>query len=197
MKLTAALVERLDKMPASGVSEPVAMEYATGAAAGRERVRELREPVAGVPEAGRRDARAPRRRAQGAAVAAAAAAPMLDEMSKRAQERLLLAQVGREIQANLRHMEQVLDAFFRDNSKRAELATLAQGQPADPRRAADPGARRRRAAARAVPGADRRRTRIRRRTVSATTTSSCWPNRCRAWASTSRRSSSSVPIATA
>ena len=57
---------------------------------------------------------------------AASGAPMLDEMSKRAQERVLLAQVGREIQANLRHMEQVLDAFFRDNSKRAELATLAK-----------------------------------------------------------------------
>jgi chemosensory pili system protein ChpA (sensor histidine kinase/response regulator) len=45
-------------------------------------------------------------------------------MSRRAQERVLLAQVGREIQANLRHMEQVLDAFFRDHGKRAELATL-------------------------------------------------------------------------
>ena len=57
-------------------------------------------------------------------------------MSKRAQERVLLAQVGREIQANLRHMEQVLDAFFRDNGKRAELATLAKDSAADPRRAA-------------------------------------------------------------
>ncbi|MEO8487985.1 MAG: Hpt domain-containing protein, partial [Betaproteobacteria bacterium] len=46
------------------------------------------------------------------------------EMSKRAQERVLIAQVGREIQANLRRMEQVLDAFFRDNGKRADLATL-------------------------------------------------------------------------
>ena len=53
-------------------------------------------------------------------------APMLDEMSKRAQERVLLSQVGREIRANLRHMEQVLDAFFRDNAKRGELATLAK-----------------------------------------------------------------------
>ncbi len=47
-------------------------------------------------------------------------------MSKRAQERVLLAQVGREIQANLRHMEQVLDAFFRDNGKRADLVTLGK-----------------------------------------------------------------------
>ena len=56
---------------------------------------------------------------------AALRAPMLDEMARRAQERLLLAQVAREIQANLRHMEQVLDAFFRDHEKRADLATLA------------------------------------------------------------------------
>ena len=34
--------------------------------------------------------------------------------------------MGREIQANLRHMEQVLDAFFRDNTKRADLATLGK-----------------------------------------------------------------------
>ena len=37
----------------------------------------------------------------------------------------MLAQVAREIQANLRHMEQVLDGFFRDHAKRADLATLA------------------------------------------------------------------------
>ena len=65
------------------------------------------------------------RRAQGRSPPTSGA-PMLDEMSKRAQERVLLAQVGREIQANLRHMEQVLDAFFRDNTKRADLATLAK-----------------------------------------------------------------------
>ena len=39
---------------------------------------------------------------------------------------MLLAQVAREIQANLRHMEQVLDAFFRDHEKRPELATLSK-----------------------------------------------------------------------
>ena len=69
--------------------------------------------------------------------AGGAAAPMLDEMSKRAQERLLLAQVGREIQANLRHMEQVLDAFFRDNAQARRARVAGQGQPADPRRVAD------------------------------------------------------------
>ena len=63
--------------------------------------------------------------AQNKPVAAAAAAPILDEMARRAQERLVLAQVAREIQANLRHMEHVLDAFFRDHAKRADLRTLA------------------------------------------------------------------------
>ena len=121
MKLTSALVERLDKMPASGVSEPVAMEYATGAAARRKRVRELLRASPAIFRArSTRCWRGSMPCAQGRA-ATGGGAPMLDEMSKRAQERVLLAQVGREIQANLRHMEQVLDAFFRDNTKRAEL----------------------------------------------------------------------------
>ena len=50
--------------------------------------------------------------------------PVLDEMSRRAQERLLMAQVVSEIQASLRAIEQALDAFFRDAEKRGELATL-------------------------------------------------------------------------
>ncbi|MFN3397099.1 MAG: Hpt domain-containing protein [Sulfurimicrobium sp.] len=50
--------------------------------------------------------------------------PLLDEMSRKAQEKLLLAQVGQEIQSNLQHIEQVLDAFFRDTSKRDELPGL-------------------------------------------------------------------------
>src|SRR5512134_49541 len=54
----------------------------------------------------------------------AAPVPVLDEMSRRAQERLLMAQVVSEIQASLRAIEQALDAFFRDAAKRAELAAL-------------------------------------------------------------------------
>jgi len=50
--------------------------------------------------------------------------PLLDEMSRKAQERLLMNQVVAEIQANLRTIEQALDAFFRDSSKREELASL-------------------------------------------------------------------------
>ena len=97
-------------------------------------------------------------------------APMLDEMSKRAQERVLLAQVGREIQANLRHMEQVLDAFFRDNGKRADLATLTKDSQQIRGALSHPRPRRGRAPARPVPGSRSRPTRIPRRR-SATTTS--------------------------
>ena len=50
--------------------------------------------------------------------------PLLDEISRKAQERLLMNQVVSEMRANLRTIEQVLDAFFRDPSKRDELASL-------------------------------------------------------------------------
>lgn len=43
--------------------------------------------------------------------------PLLDEMTRRAQEKLLIAQVGREIQSNLAQIEQTLDAFFRAPDK--------------------------------------------------------------------------------
>ncbi|MEO8345116.1 MAG: Hpt domain-containing protein [Betaproteobacteria bacterium] len=125
MKLTAALVERIDKMPAGGVSESVAMEFATAlllAESAFENYTSLSPEFPKQVDAmlARLDA------ARAGRPTAASGAPILDEMSKRAQERVLLAQVGREIQANLRHMEQVLDAFFRDNGKRADLATLGK-----------------------------------------------------------------------
>jgi len=50
--------------------------------------------------------------------------PELDEMSRQAQEKLLIAQVAKEIQTNLAQIEQVLDSFFRDAEKRSDLATL-------------------------------------------------------------------------
>jgi chemosensory pili system protein ChpA (sensor histidine kinase/response regulator) len=61
---------------------------------------------------------------RGEAPQAGAPVPVLDEMSRRAQERLLMAQVTSEIQASLRAIEQALDAFFRDAAKRGELAGL-------------------------------------------------------------------------
>ncbi|MCX7157322.1 MAG: Hpt domain-containing protein [Rhodocyclales bacterium] len=54
------------------------------------------------------------------------ALPHLDAMSRRAQERLLLESVAREIRSNLGTIEQTLDAFFRDSSRQATLASLTQ-----------------------------------------------------------------------
>jgi chemosensory pili system protein ChpA (sensor histidine kinase/response regulator) len=122
--LMAALVERLAGMPADGVSEPLAMEFATAlllAESAFENFNNL------SPEFARQvDAMLVRLDAARAGRSASAAAPVLDEMSRRAQERLLLSQVMREVRANLRHMEQVLDAFFRDHTRRFELAALAK-----------------------------------------------------------------------
>ncbi|HQR57840.1 MAG TPA: Hpt domain-containing protein [Azonexus sp.] len=50
--------------------------------------------------------------------------PLLDEMTRRAQERLLVGQVAREIQSNLAQVEQALDAFFRNPEKKQDLAAL-------------------------------------------------------------------------
>jgi chemosensory pili system protein ChpA (sensor histidine kinase/response regulator) len=95
MKLTAALVERLEKMPASGVPEPVAMEYATAlllAASAFENYSSLSQDFPRQVDAmlARLDA------ARQGRAATTSGAPMLDEMSKRAQERVLLL-VRREI----------------------------------------------------------------------------------------------------
>ncbi|MBK7332164.1 MAG: Hpt domain-containing protein [Betaproteobacteria bacterium] len=125
MKLTSALVERLDRMPTAGVSETLAMEYATALLLAESAFENYTTLTPDFPKQvdtmlSRLDA------ARAGRPSEAAAAPALDEMSKRAQERVLVAQVGREIQANLRRMEQVLDAFFRDNGKRADLATLTK-----------------------------------------------------------------------
>ncbi|MDP3482807.1 MAG: Hpt domain-containing protein [Sulfuricella sp.] len=54
----------------------------------------------------------------------AAGIPNLGDISRKAQEKLLLAQVAHEIQANLRRIEEVLDAFFRDTTKREGIPSL-------------------------------------------------------------------------
>ncbi len=125
MKLTASLVERLNKLPQT-VPDTLAMEYATGMLLAESALENYASLTPDFPK--QVEAMLARLDAARAArpMTGAAAAPVLDEMSRRAQERLLLAQVGREIQANLRHMEQVLDAFFRDHTKRGDLATLGK-----------------------------------------------------------------------
>ncbi|MBU3695712.1 Hpt domain-containing protein [Dechloromonas sp.] len=60
----------------------------------------------------------------GRSVSAEEDIPLLDEMTRRAQERLLIGQVGKEIQNNLAQIEQSLDAFFRDPAKPHDLGQL-------------------------------------------------------------------------
>ena len=124
-RLAATLASRLDKIGAAAVPEAMAMEYATAILLAESAIENFASRSPEFPK--QVDAMIARLDAaqQNKPIAGAASAPLLDEMARRAQERLLLAQVAREIQANLRHIEQVLDAFFRDHSKRAELATLA------------------------------------------------------------------------
>ncbi|MBL8395071.1 MAG: Hpt domain-containing protein [Candidatus Accumulibacter sp.] len=50
--------------------------------------------------------------------------PSLDEISRQAQEKMLVGQVAREIKSNLAQIEQMLDAFFRDAERGADLAAL-------------------------------------------------------------------------
>src|SRR4029079_6798097 len=49
---------------------------------------------------------------------------LLDEMTRRAQEKLLVFQVGQEVQVNLQNIEAALDAFFRDSTTSPDLAKL-------------------------------------------------------------------------
>ncbi len=51
---------------------------------------------------------------------------LLDEIARQAQEKLLVAQVAREIQTNLNRLEEILDKFFRNQNERADLP-LAPG----------------------------------------------------------------------
>ncbi|MDW8324081.1 MAG: Hpt domain-containing protein [Burkholderiales bacterium] len=47
--------------------------------------------------------------------------PLLDAVSRQAQEKLILAQVTQEIQTNLHQVEEILDRFFRDPTQRSQL----------------------------------------------------------------------------
>jgi chemosensory pili system protein ChpA (sensor histidine kinase/response regulator) len=70
--------------------------------------------------------------------------PALDEMSRQAQEKMLVGQVAREITSNLAQIEQVLDGFFRDADKRGDLVQLDAPSAAGHRCAGDDAARGRR-----------------------------------------------------
>jgi chemosensory pili system protein ChpA (sensor histidine kinase/response regulator) len=69
-------------------------------------------------------------RVQGALAGATLAAldpsanPLMDDITKRAQERMLIFQVGQEVQVNLTTIETALDNYFRDPTRTGELSPL-------------------------------------------------------------------------
>ncbi len=50
--------------------------------------------------------------------------PLMDDITKRAQERMLIFQVGQEVQVNLTTIETALDNYFRDPTRTGELSPL-------------------------------------------------------------------------
>ena len=142
-------------MPPSGeVPDVLAMEYATGILLAESAVSNYGGLASNFPKqvaamlARLEAAREARPLPEGTGA-------LIDGIFRRAQERVLLAQVAREIQVNLRRMEQMLDAFFRDPDEAVRDRGARQGQPPDPRRAAHAGAGRRRTPARPLRSADR------------------------------------------
>jgi chemosensory pili system protein ChpA (sensor histidine kinase/response regulator) len=119
--LAGSLVGRLDHLPKGEILEPLATEFATAlllaesALENRSKLApDFAEQVAAM--LARLDA------------AGAGRFPTSDggQVVGNLNKRSLLAQVSREIHENLRHVEDVLDVFFRDHNKRAELASLGE-----------------------------------------------------------------------
>lgn len=128
-KLIAALVAQVEGMPAGAIPDPLAMEFTTALLLAERALENDTSPSVAFGQ--QVDAMLERLASAGAGrTPPSDAASLLDELGKRAQERVLVAQVGHEIQANLRRMEELLDAFFRDHSKRAglEAAVRESGQ---------------------------------------------------------------------
>ncbi len=120
-KLAGSLVERVERMPRGEIQEPLATEFATALLLA-ESAFESHSNV--EPDFAQQVTTMLARldTVHAGRIPTHGGAPVLDHINKR----MLMAQIGREIHENLRHMEGVLDAFFRDNSKRAELASISK-----------------------------------------------------------------------
>src|SRR5208282_1241145 len=121
VKLTGSLVEHLDSLPPGEILEPLATEFATALLLAESAFDnhsktwpDFAQQVSAM--LARLDA------VRAGRVPTSDGGPAFGILNKR----VLLAQVGREIDVNLQRMEDVLDAFFRDTKKRSELASLAE-----------------------------------------------------------------------
>ena len=126
-KLAAALKQVIATIsPESIVSEPVAIEFATAVLLVSDALSQFARLSPDFPRQSDAMCRRLDLAQRGVVSLPGTGEELLDETARRAQERLLLASVAREIQANLRHIEKVLDAFFRDPAERSELASLGR-----------------------------------------------------------------------
>ncbi|MDR1530386.1 MAG: Hpt domain-containing protein [Burkholderiales bacterium] len=111
--------------PRQNIPEAIAMEYATALLFAEDVFAQYGNPITGLPQ----QIRIIRERidmAFAGQMPPPLDSPQFGEITRRAEDKILLPQLARDIQANLRHMEQELDLFFRDNRQRQGLADLAK-----------------------------------------------------------------------
>jgi chemosensory pili system protein ChpA (sensor histidine kinase/response regulator) len=139
----ASLIDALESVAAGAtragsVPDALAMEFATGLLLAEDAIGHFARLSAEFPK----QVEVMRRRLdlaeRGIVSLPTAEEDLLDETARRAQERMLLSQVAREIQGNLRHIEKVLE--HRDADERGELAGWAPTRPSGCAAHAGPGA---------------------------------------------------------
>lgn len=121
-RIVQAVAKRMPGVGDAGHNESLQVEMATALLLGLNAAEHFEK----LGEEFRRQAEAQAMRVQAALdpsfnVANIPQVDMLDEMSRAAQEKLLLAQVTHEIQANLHLVEEILDKFFRNEEERGGL----------------------------------------------------------------------------
>jgi chemosensory pili system protein ChpA (sensor histidine kinase/response regulator) len=124
-QLFAALGKGSEELKPGSISETIGMEYATALLFAEDVFAQNGNSIADLAQ----QITAIRERIEAALHNRPLPAfdlPRLHEISQQAEDKILLPQLAQGIQANLRHMEQELDAFFRDHEKRDSLAALSK-----------------------------------------------------------------------
>ncbi len=125
-RLFTALNQGLESLAGkSAIAESTAMEYATILLFAEDVFAQYGNPIPGLPK----QVEMLYKRVQMALAGQALPLlnmPRLEEVTRKAEDKALLPQLVSDIQANLRHMEQELDVFFRDRQKRDGLSEIAK-----------------------------------------------------------------------
>ncbi|MDR3411378.1 MAG: Hpt domain-containing protein [Formivibrio sp.] len=118
-QLWKGLLDTLQGYGSSGPSDAEALEFATGLLLADNALAGYPDIAADYPQ--QVEALLQRLRHPGTEESL----PLLDSVSREAQERLLLVQIAQEIRVNLQVVEETLDTYFRDTSNQAGLPGLA------------------------------------------------------------------------